>query len=92
MDNYRDDGFDRPSQCFQEIIQLIALNSKHCKIFCQRRELNPIENGKVLQEKVLKVKGHLLALCPHPIPLTHRLFWYGDNCLQTAQCCRLLSV
>lgn len=70
MDNYRNDGFDGSSQCFQEIIQLIALNSRHYNTFCWRRELNPTENGKVLHEKVLKMKGHSLALHPHPTPLT----------------------
>lgn len=71
MDNYRDDGFDRSSQCFQEIIKLIALNSRHCNTFCWRRELNHTENGKVLHEKALKMKGHLLALRLRPTPLTY---------------------
>lgn len=70
MDDYRDDGFDRSSQCFQETIQLIAQNSRHCNTFCWRRELNHTENGKVLHEKALKMKGHLLALRLRPTPLT----------------------
>lgn len=81
MDNYRDDGFDRSSQCFQEIIQLIALNSRHCNTFCWRRELNHTENGKVLREKALKMKGHLLALRLRPTPLTYTLLRCGDNSL-----------
>lgn len=82
MDDYRDDGFDRSRQCVQEIILLIALNSRHCNTFCRRRELNGTESGKVLHEKVLKMKD-LVSTAPSPhTPHTHRLLGYGDSSVQ----------
>lgn len=83
MDYYRDDGFDRSSQCIQEILQLIALNSRHCNTFRWRRELNGTENGKVLHEKVLKKKDCWLALSLHPTPLSlNTPLGYGDSSSQ----------
>lgn len=72
MDNNRDDGFDRSSQCFQELIQLIGLNSRYCNTLGWGRELNHTENEKVSNEKVLKMKAHLLAprLLSTPLPST----------------------
>lgn len=62
MDNSKDDGFDRPIQCFQELIFLIVLNSRYCNTSGWGRELNLTENEKALNEKAPKMKAHLLAL------------------------------
>lgn len=90
MDDYRDDRFDRSSQCVQEIIQLIALNSRHCNTFW-RRELNGTAHGKILHKKVLKMKDLLLALHLHPTPSHAQTAWVWRQLFtETAQHRRLL--